>query len=47
MLGVPAQQVTLDVGQRIDVHMTEEGSGPHGNKLVRLCRCLPARVRLC
>jgi hypothetical protein len=34
MLGVPAQQVTLHVGQRIDVHMTEEGSGPHGNKLV-------------
>jgi hypothetical protein len=34
MLLVPAQQVTLDVGQRIDVHMTEEGAGPHGNKWV-------------
>lgn len=34
MLGVPAQRVTLEVGQRIDVHMTEEGSGPQGNKLV-------------
>ena len=34
MLLVPPQQVTLDVGQRIDVHMTEEGAGPHGNKLV-------------
>jgi hypothetical protein len=34
MLLVPAQRVTLDVGQRIDVHMTEEGSGPHGNHLV-------------
>jgi hypothetical protein len=34
MLLVPAQQVTLDVGQRIDVHMTEEGTGPHGNKWV-------------
>src|SRR5262249_40084864 len=34
MLGVPAQQVTLDVGQRIDVHMIEEGTGPRGNKWV-------------
>jgi len=34
MLLVPAQQVTLDVGQRIDVHMTEEGMGPHGNRMV-------------
>jgi hypothetical protein len=34
MLLVPAQQVTLDVGQRIDVHMTEEGMGPHGNRWV-------------
>ena len=34
MLVVPAQQVTLDVGQRIDVHVTEEGTGPHGNKRV-------------
>lgn len=34
MLVVPAQQVTLAVGQRIDVHMTEEGTGPHGNKWV-------------
>jgi len=33
-LGVPAQQVTLDVGQRIDVHMIEEGTGPRGNKWV-------------
>ena len=34
MLLVPAQQVTLDVGQQIDIHMTEEGTGPHGNKWV-------------
>lgn len=34
MLLVPAQQVTLDVGQRIDVHMIEESSGLHGNKWV-------------
>jgi hypothetical protein len=31
---VPAMKVTLDVGQRIDVHMTEEGTGPHGNRMV-------------
>jgi hypothetical protein len=34
MLLDPAQQVTLDVGQRIDVHMTEEGTGLHGNHWV-------------
>ena len=34
MLLIPPQQVTLDVGQRIDVHMTEEGAAPHGNKWV-------------
>jgi hypothetical protein len=33
MLVVPAMKVTLDVGQRIDVHMTEEGTGPHGNRM--------------
>jgi len=34
MLVIPAQQVTLEVGQRIDVHMTEEGMGSHGNRMV-------------
>jgi hypothetical protein len=33
-LEIPAQKVTLDVGQHIDVHMTEEGTGPSGNRLV-------------
>lgn len=27
-------RLTAHVGQRIDVHMTEEGMGPHGNRLV-------------
>ena len=34
MLLVPAMKVTAHVGQRIDVHMTEEGMGPHGNRMV-------------
>jgi hypothetical protein len=34
MLGIPAQKVTVHVGQQIDVHMTEEGSGPSGNRFV-------------
>jgi len=34
MLLVPAMKVTVHVGQTIDVHMTEEGAGPHGNRLV-------------
>jgi hypothetical protein len=34
MLLVPAMKVTVHVGQRIDVHMTEEGAGPHGNRMV-------------
>lgn len=33
-LEIPAPRVTMDVGQRIDVHMTEEGAGPSGNRLV-------------
>ena len=44
MLLVPAQHVTLDVGQRIDVHMTEEGMGPHGNRWVPAIP-LPASTR--
>jgi hypothetical protein len=33
LLLVPAVKITVHVGQRIDVHMTE-GSGPHGNRWV-------------
>ena len=44
MLVVPARQVTLDVGQRIYVHMTEEGMGPHGNRWVPAIP-LPASTR--
>ena len=31
---VPAQQVTVQVGQQVDVRMTEEPAGPSGNQLV-------------
>jgi hypothetical protein len=31
---VPALQVTVPVGQQIDVRMTEEPAGPSGNRLV-------------
>ncbi len=31
---VPAQQVTVQVGQQIDVRMTEEPAGPSGNQLI-------------
>jgi len=31
---VPARQVTVQAGQRIDVRMTEEYAGPSGNQLV-------------
>ena len=34
LLGIPARQVTLEAGQRIDVHMTEEGTGLHGDHWV-------------
>ena len=34
MLVVPGQHVTVHVGQQIDVHMTEEGTGPHGSRMV-------------
>jgi len=34
MFLVPAQQVTVQVGQQIDVRMTEESAGPSGNQLV-------------
>ena len=33
-LEIPAPRVTLDVGQQIDVRMTEEGAGPSGKRLV-------------
>lgn len=34
MLLVPAMKVTAHVRQRIDVHIAEEGMGPHGNRVV-------------
>lgn len=33
-LTIHADKVTLDVGQLIDVHMLEEGTGPSGNRVV-------------
>jgi hypothetical protein len=31
---LPAMKVTLHVGEAVDLHMTEEGSGPSGSQLV-------------
>jgi len=33
-LEIPGPRVTLDLGQHIDVYVTEEGAGPSGNRLV-------------
>ena len=35
-LFLPAPKVRVHVGQEIDVHVTEEGTGPAGNQLVPL-----------
>jgi hypothetical protein len=44
LLVIPPAKVRVHVGQQIDVHMTEEGSGPSGNQLVPIFP-LPASSR--